>query len=228
LFELDNGKKNDFSYMFNYTIVPELFASSTMDMSQKFLLNGLTITPALRYMHQFDYGAGEIGGANLRVKNVAYTNPNSVQSDLYGARVDVQKDNWRIRTGFSRVADKGDIISPWRAFPTNGFGYTLLQYNWYANTTAYVVQGDFDFAEQLLHVQTRVGLQDFDDAKSGVQADSRVYQFDFIKQFEGLPNFYTKLRMIFVKGDDNTLALDGSKKLNPSYNDIRVEFNYLF
>ncbi|MBU1667394.1 OprD family outer membrane porin [bacterium] len=228
LFEIDNGKKNDFSYMFNYTAVPELFASSTVDMSYKFLVNDFTVAPALRYMHQFDYGAGKIGGANLKTKNIAYTNPDSVESDLYGARVDVAKDKWQIRTGFSKVADKADIISPWRAFPTNGFGYTLLQYNWYANTTCYVMQGDYDFTEEKLHVQMRLGLQDFDDDKSGVQADSNVYQLDFIKQFEELPNFYTKLRMVFVRGDDTIVALDGSKKLNPSYNDVRVELNYLF
>ena len=228
LIEIDNGKKNDFTYMVNYTAVPELFASSTVDMSYKFLVNDFTVVSALRYMHQFDYGAGEIGGANLKTKNIAYTNPDSVESDLYGARVDVAKENWRIRTGFSGVADKADIISPWRAFPTNGFGYTLLQYNWYANTTAYVVQGDYDFTEEKLHAQMRVGIQDFDDDKSGVQADSNVYQFDFIKQFEAYPNFYAKLRMVRVFGDDNKVALDGSKKLNPSYKDVRLEFNYLF
>ena len=228
LFEVDNGKKNDFSYMLNYTAVAELFASSTVDMSYKFLLNDFSIVPALRYMHQFDNGAGEIGGANLKTNNSSYTNPDSVESDLYGVRVDVTKENWRIRTGFSRVADKADIISPWRAFPTNGFGYTLLQYNWYANTTAYLLQGDYDFKEQKLHLQMRLGIQDFDDDKSGVQADSNVYQFDVIKQFDGLPNFYTKLRMVCVRGEDNVVALDGSTKLNPSYNDVRIELNYLF
>ncbi len=228
LFEIDNGKKEDFTYMFNYTVVPELFASSTIDLSYKFPVDEFTVSPSLRYMHQFDYGAGVIGGANLKTNNVAYTHPDSVKADLYGVRVDVSRDSWRIRTGFSKVADKADIISPWRAFPTNGYGYTLLQYNWYANTTAYLLQGDYDFVEQKLHAQMRLGIQDFDDDKSGVQADSNVLQLDFIKQFESLPNLYAKLRMVRVVGDANTVAFDGSRKLNPSYNDIRVELNYLF
>jgi len=228
LFEIDNAKKSDLRYMLNYSIVPELFASSTMDIAYKFVSNELRITPALRYMHQFDYGAGAIGGANLKRNNIAYTNPNSVEADLYGVRVDVAKDRWRMRMGMSHVADKADIISPWRAFPTNGFGYTLLQYNWYSNTTSYLLQGDYDFKEQNLQAQMRVGVQDFDDNKAGVQADSNVLQFDFSKQFEGLPNFYAKLRMVFVKGDDTITALDGTKKPNPSYNDLRIELNYLF
>lgn len=228
LFEIDHGKKNNFSYLFNYTAVPELFASSTLDMGYKFKKGDYTIAPALRYMHQFDHGAGAIGGANLKTKNIAYTNPNSVEADLYGVRLDVAKNQWRIRTGMTQVADKADIISPWRAFATDGFGYSLLQYNWYANTKSYLLQGDYDFLEHNLHAQMRYNIQDFDDAKSGVQADSNVLQLDFIKQFEGYQNFYSKLRMVRVFGDDNTVALDGSKKLNPSYTDIRVELNYLF
>jgi len=45
-------------------------------------------------MHQFDLGAeGEIGGANLKTNNIAYSDPDSVEADLYGVRVDISKDN---------------------------------------------------------------------------------------------------------------------------------------
>ncbi|HHH51751.1 MAG TPA: hypothetical protein ENK76_05230 [Campylobacterales bacterium] len=74
----------------------------------------------------------------------------------------------------------------------------------------------------------RFGIQDFDDAKSGVQADSNVLQLDLIKKFEDYKGLYAKLRMVRVLGDDNTIALDGKKKLNPSYMDLRFEVNYLF
>lgn len=228
LFELDNGKKEDFTYLFNYTLVPELFSSMTIDLGYKYEVNEFKISPALRYMHQFDHGAGEIGGANLKMNTISYSDPDSVEADLYGVRVDASKDNWRIRTGVSRVADKADIISPWRAFPTGGFGYSLLQYNWYANTTSYLLEGKYDFKAYNLQMLMRYAIQDFDDDKPGVQADSNVLQFDFIKQFESIPNFYVKLRMVRVKGDDNTIAMDGIKKLDPSYKDFRFELNYLF
>lgn len=228
LFELDSSEKKDFTYLLNYTLVPELFSSVTADMSYTYFMQEFKISPALRYMHQFDHGAGSIGGANLKTNNIAYSNPDSVEADLYGVRVDVSKDNWRIRTGISKVADKADIISPWRAFATDGFGYSLLQYNWYSNTTSYLIQGDYDFHKYDLHAQIRFAIQDFDDDKPGVQADSNVLQFDFIKQFKSIPNLYGKLRMVRVKGDDNTIAQDGTQKLNPSYTDIRFELNYLF
>ena len=227
--ELSNSSKNDLNYIASYTAVLELFSTFGMDLTYRHTLdNGYIISPSLRYMHQFDHGAGAMGGANLKTNNVAYKNVNSVETDLYGIRLDVGKDRWRIRSGISKIADKADIISPWRSFPTNGYGYTLLQYNWYANTTSYVLQADYDFKEQHLQAQMRFGIQDFDDDKAGVQADSNVLQLDLIKQFEDYKNLYTKLRMVRVLGDENTVALDGTKKLNPSYTDIRFEMNYLF
>ena len=226
--ELDNGKKNDFSWMINYTVVPELFSSATLDMGYQWKMDGYRIAPAIRYMHQFDHGAGEIGGANLKTNTVGYTNPDSVEAALYGARIDVGKENWQVRLGVSSIADKADIISPWRAFPTGGFGYSLLQYNWYANTTSYLLQGDYDFSAYDLHLQMRYAIQDFDDAKAGVQADSNVIQLDVIKTFKSMPNLYAKLRMVNVDADTHTIAENGYKKPNTSYNDVRFELNYLF
>jgi len=227
--ELSNSKKNDFTYVASYTLLPQLFSTFGTDLTYKYRSeNGYLLSPSIRYMHQFDHGAGAIGGANLKTNNVGYDDKDSVETDLYGIRFDVGRDRWRIRSGISKIANKADIISAWRSFPTNGYGYTLLQYNWYANTTSYVIQGDYDFKEQNLHAQMRFGIQDFDDDKSGVQADSNVLQLDLIKQFEAYKGLYAKLRMVRVLGDENTVALDGKKKLNPSYMDIRFELNYLF
>lgn len=55
-----------------------------------------------------------------------------------------------------------------------------------------------------------------------------MLQLDLIKLFEDIEGLYAKLRMVRVVGDENTVALDGKKKLNPSYTDIRFELNYLF
>ena len=227
--EISNSKKDDLIYMVNYTAVPKLFSTLGTDLTYKWKTeNGYKFSPSVCYMHQFDNGAGAIGGANLKTNNVAYHDKESVETELYGVRFDVGRDNWRIRTGASKIADKADIISPWRSFPTNGYGYTLLQYNWYANTTAYLLQGDYDFKEQKLHAQMRLGIQNFDDDKAGVQADSNVLQLDLVKEFENYPNLYAKLRMVRVMGDKDTIAQDGTKKLNSSYKDVRFELNYLF
>lgn len=66
LIELDNGEKENFSWFLNYTALLELFSLATLDASYKYVLGDYKVTPALRYMHQFDHEAGEMGGANLK------------------------------------------------------------------------------------------------------------------------------------------------------------------
>jgi hypothetical protein len=179
-------------------------------------------------MRQFDYGAGEMGSANLKTNTIGYKDPNSVEANLYGVRLDIAKDNWKFRMGMTHVGDQGDIISPWRAFPTGDFGYSLLQYNWYANTTSYLLESKYSFNHYNLQTILRYAVQDFDDKKPGVQADSNVLQLDLIKKFKSVPNLDGKIRMVNVTGDKNTIALGSIKKLDPSYSEIRFELNYLF
>ncbi len=228
LIELNNVTQEEVEWLFNYTAVPELFSSSTLDLGYKWMNNSYQVATALRYTHQFDHCAGEMGGANLKTNTVGYKNPNSLEADLYGARLDIAKDSWKFRMGITHIGDKGDIISPWRAFPTGGFGYSLLQYNWYANTTSYLLESKYSFKHYHLQTILRYAVQDFDDKKPGVQADSNVLQLDLIKKFKSVPNLYGKVRMVNVTGDNNTIALGGIKKLDPSYNEIRFELNYLF
>jgi hypothetical protein len=37
-----------------------------------------------------------------------------------------------------------------------------------------------------------------------------------------------KTRLAYVEGDEDTVAGDGTLKVDSSYNEFRVEFNYLF
>lgn len=148
LFEADNGSKGEDQWLVNYTHVPELFSSVTMDYVHQWKLGAYTLSPAVRYMHQFDHGAGQIGGSNLLTKTLGYSDEESVEANLYGVRCDLAKDAWKLRVGMTHVSDDADIISPWRAFPTGGFGYSLLQYNWYANTSSYLVEGKYHFKSQ--------------------------------------------------------------------------------
>ncbi|MEA1954671.1 MAG: OprD family outer membrane porin [Campylobacterota bacterium] len=214
----------------NYTAVPNLVSSMMIQADYKMMWNNLSVTPALRYMQQFDNGAGAIGGANLKTNTVGYEDPNSLESWLLGLRVDVAQDAWKLRFGYTQVADEGDIVAPWRGFPTGGFTRMMAQYNWYANTKTYMLRADYDFDKAGLISKLkgfmRLGFQDFDNDKEGVQADSYVVTLDLLKEFESIPNLYMKFRMANVWGN----ALDNGtiQKLNPSYDEARLEFNYLF
>ena len=212
----------------NYTTVPELLSYAMLQVSYHLDLGEWSVLPAVRMLYQLDEGAGEIGGANHLTLTRGYANPNSLESSLLAARIDVVNEAFKLRFAYSEVADKGDIIAPWRGFPTGGFTRAMGQYNWYANTKSYMAQLDYEFESVPdLKVISRFVIQDFDDEKLGVQADSTVFTLDFAKKLVD-NRLYLKTRYAHVVGDDNTILSNGFKKLNPSYNEVRFEINYLF
>jgi len=213
----------------NYTAVPELLSSAMIQADYRIYVGDWSVIPAFRYMQQFDDGAGAIGGANLKTLTQGYSAPESLDAALYGARVDIVQDALKFRFGVTKIADKGDIVAPWRGFPTAGFTRAMTQYNWYANTKSYMMQLDYEF-ETIpdLKVISRFVIQDFDDDKIGVQADTKVFTLDLLKRFADMSNMYVKTRFGHVVGDNDTIAGNGFLKLDPSYDEIRFEINYLF
>ena len=106
------------------------------------------------------------------------------------------------------------------------------QYNWFANTKTYMARFDYDFGKAGLVPgltgMVRYAIQDFDDNKPGVQADSNVIHLDAIKKFKSMPGLEARVRIGLVSGDDDTVAQDGTVKADPSYNEYRFELNYLY
>ena len=226
--EVRNESVDDMVLTMNYTAVPELVSSAMLQAEYRLYLAGFTMIPGLRYMKQFDDGAGEIGGANLKTLTEGYVDPESLDSELYGARLDFVENGIKVRLGYTKIADEGDIIAPWRGFPTGGFTRSMAQYNWYANTETYMVQLDYDlgfFSDT--KIISRFAVQDFDDSKVGVQADSRVIEVNFFKGLGENPIYY-KARLGHAMGDDDTYAANGVLKPDPSYTELRFEVNYLF
>jgi hypothetical protein len=235
--EARNESIEDVSLTMNYTAVPDLISSAMLQADYRFDLGNFIVIPGLRYMKQFDDGAGEIGGANLKAfegSTLGYSDPTNLDTELYGARVNFVDDGFKLRFGYIKVADKGDIVAPWRGFPTAGFTRSMAQYNWYANTESYMVQLDYEFETfDEFKIISRYAIQDFDDNKIGVQADSKVFEINFFKGLGESP-LYLKTRFAHVNGDSNTIVqdviVDGEPvtKPDPSYNELRIELNYLF
>lgn len=228
ILSLQNKSIENLTLQFNYTSVPELISSFMLQVAYRVEAGDWSVLPAVRYMKQLDEGAGAIGGANLHALTSGYTNSESLESALYAARIDIVNDAVKWRFGYSQIADKGDILSPWRGFPTGGFTRAMGQYNWYANTKSYMIQLDYGFESvPSLKILSRFVVQNFDDKKIGVQADSKLFSFDILKKFED-KNFYIKTRYAHIEGDDDTFSLSGEQKLNTSYDELRIEMNYLF
>lgn len=231
IFELKNSAFDNVDLSANFTIVPELLSFSTLEANFNFNFNDILIKPGFRYLVQYDNGAGSIGGSNIKNDTTGYKDPDSLDSHLIGAKINFKKDRFKFKIGFTQVADKGDIVAPWRGFPTGGYTRAMGQYNWQANTQTTMFEADYKFKDiDNLRVKGRVALQDFDDNKSGAQADSNVYTLDISKKFNHFP-LYFKTRIAHVVGDDNT-TVDTPEgaivKNDSSYDEFRFEFNYLF
>ena len=229
--------------MVNYTAVPNVLSSATLEGHYTLKAGHYKIVPGLRYMRQFDNGGGAIGGASVTGAYVAsdtsaqgYKHPYSLDSWLFAARVDLKSDRpWKVRLAYSQVGDEADIVAPWRGFPTGGFTRAMGQYNWYANTKTTMIRGDWDFEKagmvKGLWAMFRLAYEDYDDSKIGMKGTKRFYlqptdrtvlHLDAIYKIPFVRGLEARLRMAFVDAADQ---LDG---VDPSYNEYRFEMNYLF
>jgi len=190
------------------------------------LSSGWAIRPGFRYFIQLDDGGGAVAGnTNLKGKSlVGYSSgvEGSLDSNLFAIRVDALMPDKRgfFRFGYSDVADKADIVAPWRGFPTGGFTRAMGQYNWYANTKTYLLRAVYKFNSKF-STSLRYAIQDFDDDKINVQADSTVWHLDSVTKLT--PKLQMKTRVGIVSSD-----IGNSSKLDLSYKEYRLEFNYLF
>jgi hypothetical protein len=218
-----------------YGSVPGLISSLTGELNYKIALGEkLSLTPGVRYMQQMDNGAGEIGGASLSGglagltgAQKGYKEADSLDSSLYMGRLVLTDGIFKALVGYSAVADEGDIVAPWRGFPTGGYTRAMAQYNWRANTKTTAAEVAYNFGKAGLvpglSAMARYAMQDFDEDKQagGVQADSDILHIDIRQQIaKGLD---AKLRIGLVSADERVGSTD-----KDSYNEYRFELNYLF
>lgn len=196
--------------------------------------SGWYMRPAFRYFLQYDDGGGKVAADTNLLGRPATPNgyakrvADSMDSGLLNTRIDLILPDHRgfFRAAYSGVADKADIVAPWRGFPTGGYTRAMGQYNWYANTKTYMLRVFYRF-EESLRGSLRYAIQDFDDRKDFVPADSRVWNLDVCYDID--EHFEVKFRTADVKADKNTPKMHtGGVKIDTSYREFRLEFNYLF
>lgn len=231
ILEVNNQSIKNLKLKAAYALVPDVVSNFVLEGHYTIPVGDKwSITPGVRYMQQMDElgvtGANAGQGVASRAKNSAgYTNPDSLDSSLLCARVDVNNGPLLVRLGWSKVDDEADIVAPWRGFPTGGYTRAMAQYNWDANTETTMLEAKYDFGKAKLvkdfSVMARYAMQDFDDSKPGVQADSDILHIDLIKTLAtGLEG---KIRIGMVDADPGTTG-----KTDVSYNEYRVELNYFF
>ena len=218
-----------------YTAVPNMISSVIGELNYKIPVGKFAITPGVRYMKQMDDGAGAVGGASLsggiNTGNAAangYKNGDSLDSTLVMARLVVNHGAFQGLVGYSKVEDAGDIVAPWRGFPTGGYTRAMAQVNWKANAESMMAEVKYDFGKAKIlegfSAMARYAIQDSDEAKQGVgggQADLTTIHVDLKQQIN--PQLDAKFRLGMVDADARTSGVD-----KDTYNEYRFELNYLF
>ncbi len=199
------------------------------ELNYTFMLgNGFSISPGVRYIRQFDNGAGAVGGASYLGKayTTGYRDPNSLDSQMVAARLVTQIDDYKINLGFSKIYDEADLITPWRGFPTAGYTRSMTRYNWRANTKSYRIEMQKSSNKlgiyKDLFIQASILYTDGDDEKRGAHVlDEIHYYAGFVQNLPGMVDLQWRLRLGYTQYLDDEVS---------QYNNLdgRFEINYLF
>lgn len=229
-----------------YDALNGFFSTSIAELNYQFPeLMGWKITPGVRYLYQHDMGAGKIGGASLNgifkdnytsSNTKGYTNPDSVEGSLWAARVVANRGALTLMGGYSDISNKADIIAPWRGFPTGGYTRSMSQLDWIANTQNWMIKCEYDFNKEHIVPGLKVAVDyvnmNFDEAKiiakSTDLSDRNIFHIDFIQEFSFLPNAEFRFRFAAISADPSSKTSPTLTHDYESYNDYRLELNYLF
>jgi hypothetical protein len=225
--DLHNGSIKNLKLAAAFYAVPELLSEVMAEANYKVPLGGFSLTPGVRYIRQFDNGAGKVGGASYSGKLAGksgaaggYKDAASLDSQMIAARLVGQFGKYKINLGYSQVFDEADLVTPWRGFPTAGYTRSMARYNWMANTKSYRIEvqraanktGIFTD----LFVQASILHTDADESKG--YYDENYYYIGFVNNLPSLVELQWRLR----------LGYNDTKKPDADSLDGRFEINYLF
>ncbi len=219
----------------------DLFYTGMLELNYKFdWAEGYSLSSGFRYVQQFDDGAGKIGGAALNGKasattaslnvdlqpdanvRAAYTDPDSVDAKMYGARLIFNKGAVSVSLAYTKVADEADFITPWRGFVTAGYTRAMARYNWISNTESFRLGStySFDKANIVKGLKTYLSFthEDFDESKNEGK-DANVYYLGLIHDVQSISNLSFRFRSEYVE----QTAVDTN-----NHSEVRLELNYLF
>ena len=214
----------------SFYAVPDLISEVMGEVNYQVpLKDKLSITPGLRYIRQFDNGAGEIGGASflghLAGKTGAvggYRDASSLDSQMIAARLVAKYENFCFNLAYTKVFDEADLITPWRSFPTAGYTRSMGQYNWRADTKSYriAIRHNDNQSGVYRKLFTEISFlhTDGDESKGLTYGDHDYYYAGFIQNLPFMEELQWRLRLGYTDTD-----LEGLDAI-----DARFELNYLF
>jgi hypothetical protein len=227
----------------SFYVVPELLAQVMLEGNYEFNIGDVRIIPGVRYIKQFDNGAGAVGGASLSgdlnsTYTKSYSNYDSLESQMVAARLVFKLDKYKLNLGYTYILDEADLVTPWRGFPTSGYTRSMGRYNWKANTKSYRLEfvrcTSTDGIYNDVFVQTSVLYQDNDPDKTGLQHDNSLYYYlGLMQNLSYLDNMQWRFRIgyqQFLNTDTKKTQFNGISFSDDDLNnlDTRFEINYFF
>jgi len=205
----------------SFYAVPDLISQAMVEANYKIAVSKeFSIAPGVRYIKQFDNGAGSVGGAALDATTTGYKDANSLDAQMVAARLVGSYRNFKLNLGYTNVLDEADLVTPWRGFPTAGYTRSMARYNWVANTKSYraelMINNNKSGVYEDVMMQLSVLHTDADEAKG--QFDENYYYAGFVQNIPALPAAQWRFRIGYQDTD----------KVDADTLDTRLELNYLF
>ena len=222
------------------------------------------ITFGARYMQQFDQGAGDIirpydASSIYSAGAVSATSPlgsnskvrykgdddNSIDTYMYALRIVTNYGPAKLLVAYSHTDGGGDLLAPWRGFPTDGYTRSMTITDWNANTYAYKTQLDYDFNAFVSGLSALVSYSyyDRDPSKVGYQGqtnryygngDTHQWNCDVKYAVASVEGLELKIRTMIQDNDivhnipGNTGGASEGIGNDTSNKELRVEVNYRF
>lgn len=229
----------------------DIVNQALLEANYSFKIGDIGTKIGARYIHQFDDGAGDIikprdGSVydSAAVKFKGDSN-NKVDTNLIALRAIFSYGSSEFLLSYSHTSSGGDLIAPWRGFPTAGYTRSMSVTDWNANTNAYKVGYEQDFNSLLKGLSTILSYNyyDRDPSKVGYQSatqrgygngDTHQANLDVIYKVASLKGLELKARyMIQDNQEVSNIAGNSGKKSHGYTNDtsnheLRLEANYFF
>ncbi|MFA6193067.1 MAG: OprD family outer membrane porin [Sulfurimonas sp.] len=225
--DFNNKSVENLSLDASFYNVPSLLSEGMAEANYNVKMGSFSVTPGARYIKQFDDGAGAIGGAAITGKlagktgvSGGYKNADSLDSQMVAARVVGTYSIYKLNLGYSQVLDEADLVTPWRAFPTDGYTRSMARTNWIANTKSYRAEIMINDNKKGVYKDVLMQISalhtDADETKG--QFDENYYYAGFTQNLPMMPELQWRFR----------LGYQDTKKVDADTVDTRFELNYLF
>jgi len=227
IFEGKNTSFEKLQLNFSSYHVPELLSQIMGEINYTIPFHSFSLTPGVRYIHQFDHGAGSVAGASLTPLedgSTAYRDPNSLTADMIALRFVAKFSAYKLNFAYTNILDKADLVTPWRGFPTAGYTRSMGIYNWKADTKSYRLELQKGANAKGIYTQPFIQasvLYIDGDIKKSSSAQSFFYYAGLIQNLPSMQNLQYRVRLGY-----RDFCADSSDVSD--YLDARFELNYLF